>query len=60
MPVLTPVTRPVEVTVAVAVLLEDHVPPAVAFDKLIEAPTHKLLAPTIDDGTGLTETDLYA
>lgn len=60
MPELTPVTNPVEVTVARVVLLLDHEPPGVASDRLMDVPTHKLLAPTIEDGTGLTETDLYA
>ena len=39
-PADTPVTRPAELTVAIPEALVLHVPPVVAFDKVVVDPTH--------------------
>jgi hypothetical protein len=46
-PTLIPVTSPVELTVATAVLLLDHVPPGVASLSRVEVPTQVYDAPVI-------------
>jgi len=46
-PADTPVTTPVDVTVAIDVLLLLHVPPAVESINVMDAPTQVLEGPTI-------------
>jgi len=55
-PVATPVTMPLEPTVAIPALEVAHVPPGVEFVKLIEEPTHTLPDPEIADGAEETVT----
>jgi hypothetical protein len=52
LPADTPVTTPVELTVATVVLLLDHVPPVVALANNIVLPTQTALAPVIAAGVG--------
>jgi hypothetical protein len=51
-PKATPVTTPVAFTVATAVLLDDHVPPAVELANVVVDPVHTFDAPVIADTTG--------
>ena len=51
-PAETPVTTPVEVTVATAVLDEDHVPPVVADANCEFEPSHTEDAPVIAETIG--------
>ena len=57
-PAVTPVTTPVDDTVATAVLDEDHVPPAVAEANCVVKPEHTFVAPVIAAtvGNGFTVT----
>lgn len=57
-PETTPVTTPVDETVAIAELLEDHVPFGVVLLNVIVEPTHNDDAPVIAAivGNGLTVT----
>jgi hypothetical protein len=57
-PLETPVTIPVELTVAIAVLLLLHVPPVVASVSVDVPPTATVVVPEIAAGTGLTVTVL--
>jgi hypothetical protein len=57
-PDVTPVTRPVESTVALPLLLLLHVPPVVALLKDVVAPIHTLIVPDIADGAVLIVTTL--
>ena len=57
MPVTTPVVEPI-VAIAVALLLQ--VPPAVASNKGVVAPTHIVVVPLIALGPGLTVTMIVA
>jgi len=54
-PGVRPLTTPPAETVAIAVLLELHVPVPV-FDNNVTAPTHTLLAPVMAAGVGSTVT----
>lgn len=56
MPVAIPVTIPKPETVATAVLLLLHIPPAVASLRAIVAPAHTVVGPVIADGKGFTVT----
>lgn len=47
MPAPVPVTIPVVLTLAIAALLVDHVPPAVASVRVILAPVHTAVGPLI-------------
>ena len=51
-PAATPVTTPVELIVAVAVLAVDHTPPVVAFAKVVVAPSHTAVVPVIEATEG--------
>jgi hypothetical protein len=51
-PPATPVTTPVVDTVAVAVLLDVHVPPVVASVRVIVEPIHTSDGPAIAAGNG--------
>ena len=51
-PAATPVTTPVELTVAVAVLADDHTPPVVVLESVVVAPSHTDVVPVIDATTG--------
>jgi len=51
-PAAMPDTTPVALTVANAVLAEDHTPPEVAFVKVTVEPTHTSDAPEIEATTG--------
>jgi hypothetical protein len=54
---MSPETIPVDApTLATDVLLLDHVPPEVAFERVVEADTHSEDAPVMPDGKGLTVT----
>jgi hypothetical protein len=54
-PAATPLTTPVPPpTVAIAVLLLVHVPPAGAEVSVVEDPTHIAADPEIADGSGFT------
>ena len=46
-PAATPVTMPEELTVATAVLLEDHVPPEVASFRSVVDPAQTLVVPVM-------------
>ena len=60
-PPLTPVTTPVEAsTVAIAVLPLLQVPPVVAFDKVLVAPTQAVAEPPIAAGAAGTVITLNA
>ena len=48
----TPVTTPVVLTVAIAVLLDDHVPPVVELANVVDNPAQTFVAPVIDATTG--------
>lgn len=51
-PAVMPVTMPVaEPTVATAVLLLSHVPPAVALDNVVVPPMHMAILPVIGAGS---------
>ena len=52
-PVATPVVEPIVATVGVALV---HVPPVVASDNVVVAPTHTLSVPVIEAGSELTVT----
>ncbi len=57
LPAVTPVTTPVDPTVAVAVLLLLHVPGVVASVRLVVAPfAHTLNVPVMPEGRALTDT----
>lgn len=56
MPALTPVTIPVEPTVAMNMSLQLHTPPVGAEANDVNNPIHTFLIPVILDGTGLTVT----
>jgi hypothetical protein len=51
-PTATPVTTPVVLTVAIAVLLDDHVPPVVELANVVDNPAQTFDAPVIDATTG--------
>ena len=51
-PAATPVTTPVVLTVATAVLLDDHVPPVVELANVVVEPAHTFDAPVIAATTG--------
>jgi hypothetical protein len=51
-PAATPVTMPEALTVAMAVLLEDQVPPAVTSLKVVVDPTQTLVVPVMAATTG--------
>ncbi len=55
-PAVTPVTIPVDPTVAMAVLLLVHEPPVVVEDNGVVCPTQRLAAPVIAAGAGFTVT----
>lgn len=50
----TPVTVPLELTVAIVVLLLLQVPPNVVLVSEVVPPVHKLVVPLMADGSGLT------
>ena len=52
----TPVTVPVEPTVAMAVLLLLHTPPAVLLPSAVAAPAHRLPAPVMVPAAGNAST----
>lgn len=53
-PAETPVTIPVEPTVATDVLPLLHVPPLVASLRVVTSPAQTTIVPVIDEGAGLT------
>ena len=55
-PAATPVTIPVEPTVAIDVALIVHVPPGELLLSIVVDPGHKLISPVIAPGGGLTTT----
>ena len=59
-PIATPVTTPVLLTVAIAVLLLLQVPPVVASLKALVPPTVVVGVPVIAAGAGLTVTECDA
>ena len=52
MPAATPVTTPVELIVAVAVLAVDHTPPVVVEASVVVAPAHTDVVPVMAATTG--------
>ena len=52
MPAATPVTTPVELIVAVAVLAVDHTPPVVVEASAVVAPSHTDVVPVMAATTG--------
>ena len=52
MPAATPVTTPVELIVAVAVLAVDHTPPVVVEASAVVAPAHTDVVPVMAATTG--------
>ena len=59
-PLLTPVTAPDEVTVAIAELLVDHAPPAGVHDNVVTPPTHTDELPVMVPGELLLTIRLLA
>jgi len=55
-----PVTTPAVLTVAIPVLLLDHVPPVGLAVNVVDDPMHTVLAPVMDAEDVLTVTTLYA
>ena len=53
-PAVTPVTIPVDPTVAIDILLLLHVPPVVISDNVIVLPGQTCVRPVIDAGAGFT------
>jgi hypothetical protein len=51
-PAATPVTTPVVLTVAIAVLLDDHVPPVVELANVVDNPAQTFDAPVMAETTG--------
>ena len=58
-PADTPVTTPVELTVAMDVLLLLHVPPGVASASVVDDPMHTVLLPVMAAGPAVTVITLY-
>ena len=55
-PTPVPVTTPAVLTVAILPLAVVQVPPVVVSDNVVVDPTHKVMVPVIDAGTGFTVT----
>jgi hypothetical protein len=55
-PGLTPLTTPVEPTVAMDKLLLAHTPPAVVSARVVVEPAHTLIVPVMLTGNGFTVT----
>jgi hypothetical protein len=57
-PAVTPVTVPVEPTVATEVVLLDHVPPGILFPSEVVPPVQAEGVPVIAEGAEITLTDV--
>ena len=53
-PEVIPVTTPVELTVAMLILLLLHAPPVVTSVNAVDKPTHTVAVPVIAEGSGAT------